>query len=116
MLFRRVCESLLGTLRLLLASFTLCLLCRAVDPPNEDELYGAMLSAKVKRAEELPLLVRTGGRRLRWLHCWAALLLSACPLGLQQFVAQVKNSPQHSTALQVQVNNDKGAGQLLTPD
>ncbi len=32
----------------------------AVNPPNEDELFEAMSSAKVSKAEELPLLVRTG--------------------------------------------------------
>lgn len=37
-------------------------------------------------------------------YCLAALLLSACLLGLQ---LSAKNSPQHSTALQGQLNNDR---------
>lgn len=37
-----------------------CAVCVAVNPPNEDELFEAMSSAKVKKAEDLPLLVRTG--------------------------------------------------------
>jgi hypothetical protein len=49
------------SLCLWLCACLLFVLLHAVDPPNEDELYGAMLAAKVKRADELPLLVRTGG-------------------------------------------------------
>jgi hypothetical protein len=32
----------------------------AVNPPNEDELFEALSAASVQKAEELPLLVRTG--------------------------------------------------------
>jgi hypothetical protein len=37
-----------------------CFFVVAVNPPNEDELFEAKTSAKVSKAEDLPLLMRTG--------------------------------------------------------
>jgi len=40
---------------------TLCVPCvSAVNPPNEDELFEAMTAGKVSKAQDLPLLIRTG--------------------------------------------------------
>jgi hypothetical protein len=59
--------------------------CPAVNPPNEDELFEALSAASVQKAEELPLLVRTGERLVPCRCCrqtpaYVGLALAYCHL------------------------------------
>ena len=64
----------------LLCCAVLC--CLTVNPPNEDELFEALSTAKVSKAQDLPLIVRTGaaleGRLVVWLMRGAKQRLLLC--------------------------------------